>query len=532
MQAEPSFVMPEEQDNLHQLILALEKSNCFDHPVEQFEIVETHISCLLLTGPYVYKFKKPLDLGFLDFTTLEKRKHCCEEEIRLNSRLAPDLYLDVVAITGDERSPQINGDGPVIEYAVKMAQFDRSLELDKLIAQDRVTPTMIDRLAVDIAVFHGQIRTAPHDSRFGTPEHILQPVIDNLAQIKSMLADDRQYSMRMLAIEEWTDRTFEKFRPHFEKRKAKGFIRECHGDMHLGNMVLIDNKPVIFDCIEFSESLHWIDVVSDLAFLVMDLHYYNRPDLAFRLLNIWLQETGDYEGLKGLCFFMAYRALVRAKVACIRLGQEQNREQDMLDYRRHIDLAATFIQSQQPVLFIMHGLSGSGKTTFSQALLERLAAIRIRSDLERKRLHYLPPTAKTGSAIAADLYSPASTDQTYGRLEKLAEQILNAGYPVIVDATFLHASRRQDFRQLAQNCNVPFVILDCKTDDAVLRERIQRRQQSHTDASEADLNVLGYQQSTQQKLRKEEQHYCVTIDTNGIPDIDAVLSAIKNKLEN
>ena len=536
MQAEPSIMIPAEQDNLYQLIRALEKSTGFDHPVDQFEIVETHISCLLLTGPYVYKFKKPLDLGFLDFSTLEKRKHCCEEEVRLNRRLAPELYLGIVAITGDERSPQINGDGPVIEYAVKMVQFDRSRELDKLIRQGEVTAGLIDKLAVNIAAFHGQARPAAHDSRFGTAEHILQPVADNLAQIKTMLVHDRQYSVRMLAIEQWTEKTFEKLKPHFAKRKTRGFIRECHGDMHLGNMVLIGNEPVIFDCIEFSEPLRWIDVMSDVAFLAMDLHYHGRPDLAYRFLNAWLQETGDYEGLKVLRFFQVYRALVRAKVACIRLGQEHDNEQDnaqeKTEYHRHIDLAAAFVQPQQPVLFITHGLSGSGKTTITQSLLERRCAIRIRSDLERKRLHYLPPNAKTGSAIAADLYSPASTDQTYDRLEKLAALVLTAGYPVIVDATFLQASRRRDFMQLAKTCNVPFLILDCRAGETVLEDRIQQRQQSGTDASEANLDVLKYQLRTRQHLQKDEQQNCVTIDTDEGPDIDAIQSAINYKLGN
>lgn len=536
MQSEPSIMVPEEQDNLHRLIQALENSAAFDHPLEQFEIVETHISCLLLTGPYVYKFKKPVDLGFLDFSTLEKRKHCCEEEVRLNRRLAPKLYVEVVTITGEERSPQINGAGPVIEYAVKMVQFDRSRELDKLISQDAVTAGLIDKLAVTVAAFHGKARPAPHDSRFGTAEHILQPVTDNLVQIKKMLAHDRQYSVRMLTIDQWTEKTFEKLKPHFAKRRTKGFIRECHGDMHLGNMVLVENEPVIFDCIEFSESLRWIDVMSDVAFLVMDLQYHDRPGLACRFLNAWLQETGDYEGLKGLRFFQVYRALVRAKVACIRLGQErdskQDNEQEKTEYHRHIDLAAALVQSQQPVLFITHGLSGSGKTTISQSLLERRGAIRIRSDLERKRLHYLPPGAKTGSAIAADLYSPASTDQTYEQLEKLAALILAAGYPVIVDATFLQASRRRKFMQLAETCNVPFVILDFRAGKAVLRDRIQQRQQAGTDASEADLKVLAYQLRTQQCLHKNEQRHCVTINTDQAPDIDAILSTINYKVGN
>jgi aminoglycoside phosphotransferase family enzyme/predicted kinase len=532
MQVESSAMITAKQDDLYQMITALGKSASFDHPVDRFEIVETHISCLLLTGPCVYKFKKPLNLGFLDFSTLEKRKRCCEEEVRLNRRLAPGLYLAVVSITGNARAPQINGDGPVIEYAVKMVQFDRNCELDKLIARDELTAELIDKLAATIALFHGHADVARQDNHFGTPEHILQPVTDNLSEIKTLLVHDRQYSKQMFAIKKWSEEMFEKLKPHFAKRKEQGFIRECHGDMHLGNMVLIENEPVIFDCIEFSEPLRWSDVMSDIAFLVMDLHYHDRPDLAYRFLNAWLQETGDYEGLKGLRFFMVYRALVRAKVACIRLGQENNNEQEKKEYHRHIDTAESFIQAASPVLFITHGLSGSGKTTISQSLLEEPGAIRIRSDLERKRLQNLPPTAKTGSTINAGLYSADNTDQTYARLEELAALILEAGYSVIVDATFLQASARRDFRQVAENCKVPFMILDCQASDKVLADRIQKRRQSNTDASEADLKVLQNQLRTRQALDKEEHQYCVTIETDKKVDFNVLRSAIDKKIRN
>jgi len=520
------------QDPLYQLIMALENSAGFDHPVEQFEIIETHISCLLLTGPCVYKFKKNLDLGFLDFSTLEKRKHCCEEELRLNRRLAPELYLAVVAITGVARSPQINGDGPVIEYAVKMVQFDRNRELDKLIARGELTAEVIDKLAVTVASFHEHADIAGRRSRFGTLDHILQPVTANLAEIKKRLSNDQHYSEQMSSLEKWSLKTFENLKLHFKQRKASGYVRECHGDMHLGNMVLVENEPVIFDCIEFSDALRWIDVMSDVAFLVMDLNYQNRSDLAYRFLNTWLEHSGDYAGLRGLRFFLVYRALVRAKIACIRLGQEQDGAEEITAYRHHIDMAASFIQPRQPVLFITHGLSGSGKTTVSQSLLEKRGAIRIRSDLERKRLQNLPPTAKTGSAIAAGLYTAASTDQTYARLQQQAGMILKAGYSVIVDATFLQTSCRRDFIRLSATCNVPFVILDCQASKKVLADRIQKRRQSGTDASEADLKVLEHQIRTRQSLDNEEQHYRVTIKTDKTLDMDSLLSAIDSKIRN
>ncbi|MCK5498831.1 MAG: phosphotransferase, partial [Gammaproteobacteria bacterium] len=270
-------------DKLLALIQSLKASADFGHPVSQFEIVETHISYILLTGPYAYKFKKPVDLGFLDFSTLNKRKHYCEEELRLNRRHAAQLYLDVITITGDEQSPMINGKGPVLEYAVKMVQFDRSLELDKLVVREGLTPALIDKLATTIAAFHDEAEVADEKNDAGSLEYIWHPVAENFSQIKTRLQDDHHYSERLASLARLSEVELEKLKHAFQVRKTQGFIRECHGDMHLGNIVLINNEPVIFDCIEFSEDLRWIDVINDIAFLVMDLDEHDCSELSHRL---------------------------------------------------------------------------------------------------------------------------------------------------------------------------------------------------------------------------------------------------------
>jgi aminoglycoside phosphotransferase family enzyme/predicted kinase len=518
-------------DKLLRLIQSLETSADFDHPVDQFEIVETHISYILLTGPYAYKFKKPVDLGFLDFSTLNKRKHYCEEELRLNGRHAAELYQDVITITGDEQSPVINGKGPTLEYAVKIVQFDRNLELDKLIVKEGLTPTLIDKLATVIAAFHKEAKVADEKSDAGSLTYIWHPVAENFSQIKARLHNDRLYSERLESLAQWSEAEFEKLRHAFKVRKAQGFVRECHGDMHLGNIVLINNEPVIFDCIEFSEYLRWIDVINDIAFLVMDLDEHECPELSYRLLNAYLEHTGDYAGLDVLHFYLVYRAVVLAKVACIRLDQEHHDKQAQSNYQHYIDMACTYTEQQQAVLFMTYGVSSSGKTTVSQSLLERWGAIRIRSDLERKELQGLAADAKTGSPVGGGLYSPENTQRTYNKLSGLSIDLLNAGYSVIVDATFLQACYRRDFIELAYACNVSFVILHCRASEERLKKRIQQRHVKGDDASEADLNVLAHQLETLEPLNDDEKQFCVTIDTDQELDIDTILTTIKSELK-
>jgi len=512
------------------LVEALQKYASFPHPVDHIEVVETHISYIFLTGTYAYKILKPVNLGFLDFSTLEKRKHYCEEALRLNRRHAPDIYVDMVTINGEEHTPVINGKGPVLEYAVRMVQFNRSQELDKLVIKKGLSPALMDKLALAIASFHNKADVAGPGSGMGTLPHILHPVTENYSQISAGLQDDKQYTTRLMTLKQWSDVEFKKLDSSFKTRKSKGFIRECHGDMHLRNIVLINDAPVIFDCIEFSEELRWIDVLNDFSFLIMDLYEHDYPELSHRLLNTYLEHTGDYSGLCVFRFYLVYRALVRAKVACIRLRQEGQDESARTDYRRYIDLALAFTQISAPALFITCGVSGSGKTWMSQSLLEKLGAIRIRSDVERKRLHDLAAHEKTGSSIGGGIYTTEITQDTYQRLNRLTVAVLDAGYSVIVDATFLQSAFRRDFIELATARHVPVMILYCHASNSTLRQRIMSRGQQGKDASEADMNVLEYQLETFEALSEEEQRYCIEVDTEDTLDMDTVLYRIKNRL--
>lgn len=543
------------------LIAALHEPQRYDHPVERVTLVETHISWVLLTGRYAYKIKKPVDLGFLDFSTLEKRRHFCEEELRLNRRLAPEIYLAVVPITGTPENPRLGGPDAPIEYAAKMVQFPQEARLDRVLARGELGPEHIDDLAARLAEFHLHAAVAGPDRPFGTPERVWQPVNENFEQIRARVADGNEARAArqerrgcgfgetdrppLERLAQWSRTTFEQLRDSFAARRRAGFVRECHGDAHLANMVLLDGRVVPFDCLEFNDNLRWIDVMNEAAFTVMDLESAcgaslprgpcldpigedrGQPAYARRFLNGYLEHTGDYEGLRVLRFYQVYRALVRAKVAAIRLSQpglsDAEREQIGESYRSYIELAERYTRPIRPALMIAHGLSGAGKTTLTQALVERLGAVRARSDVERKRLHGLAAAARSGSALNEGLYTAEAGARTYDRLAELARAIVGAGHTVILDATFLRRTQRDRMRALAEELRVPFLILAFEASEATLRERVAVREQAGGDASEAGLAVLEHQLASAEPLAVEERAQALVINTGRLP-ADAELS--------
>jgi len=301
-----------------------------------------------------------------------------------------------------------------------------------------------------------------------------------------------------------------------KKRKKQGFIRECHGDMHLANMALLDNQVVIFDCLEFDQNLRWIDVMSETAFLTMDLEDRKQNGFANRILNTYLEKTGDYEGTKILKYFQVYRALVRAKVSCIRLTQPGLTKKDQTlmtrELKTYVDLATRYILPREKWLAITHGLSGSGKTTLTQSFLEKTGALRIRTDVERKRLKGISPSTRSLSPLNKKLYTPLATRQVYRRVGELAQMIIQAGFPVIVDGTFLKKHQRKYLHSIAQNLKVPFVILNFKASESTLRKRITLREKKEYDASEANLEVLRHQISSQEPLEKTERLFSLDLE--------------------
>ncbi|TCK17534.1 hypothetical protein DFR30_0767 [Thiogranum longum] len=477
-------------DRLHELVQTLQQPALFPHPVTRFETIETHISIVLLTGMFAYKFKKPVNFGFLDFSTLEKRKHFCEEELRLNRRLAPELYLEVVPVTA---GPELGGEGKVIEYAVRMREFDQASQFDRLLDAGQLGSAHMDALGLRIARFHMNAAVATPDSHYGTPAAIQAPVEENFSQIQDCRQETGEQS-RLSSLRNGSRETFRKLQTILQTRKNTGFIRECHGDLHLRNIALVNETPVAFDCIEFNDNLRWIDIISEVAFLVMDLDHREQPGLASRFLNTWLEQTGDYAGITLLRYYLVYRAMVRAKVDCLRAyqaGIDSTSKASMLkEYRAYLALAERYTKPPSPMLILMHGLSGSGKTRVSQALLESLPAIRLRSDIERKRLHGLATDSRSSSGIDQGIYNRTGSELTYRHLKSLAAVLLDAGHHVIIDASFLQQTRLVPFIDLAKSRSARCLIIDCQAPVQELRERVIARESDQKEASEADIEVL------------------------------------------
>lgn len=511
------------------LIDALQNPSLFDHPVTQFEMIETHISWVLLTGPYAYKIKKPVNFGFLDFSTLERRKHFCKEELRLNRRLAPQLYLEVVTIHGTEQSPRLTGEDPAIEYAVKMRQFPQQAQLDRLLATDGLSTEQIDRLAQTVAGFHAEIAVVPAESTFGDLSHVTEPVLENFSQIRQCM-DHSEINPLLDRIEQWTQGQLLALRDAFTERKLNGFIRECHGDMHLRNMALLDGEIVIFDCIEFNKNFYLIDVMSEIAFVVMDLEDRQQTALARRFLNAYLQISGDYLGLRVLGFYKVYRAMVRAKVDALRTSQEQagtpEYAQTLQDLLQYLRLAESYTQPAQAILLINHGLSGSGKSVTTRQLLEELAAIVLRSDVERKRLFNIETNQHATALVDQGLYSPLAGEKTYAHLANLAKSLLLSSYSVIIDAANLKRAQREIFIQLAQALHCPYSILHYQARVDTLRQRVNHRMQSEHDASDATQQVLENQIKTAEPLNDDELLHSISINTEQTIDIPTLLKQI------
>jgi aminoglycoside phosphotransferase family enzyme/predicted kinase len=497
------------------LFAALLDPKCYPHPVTKVRVIETHISWVMLTGPYAYKIKKPVNLGFADFSTLGLRRYYCEEELRLNRRLAPGLYLDVVTIRGDDRSPRIGGDGPVLDYAVRMREFSQEALASRALAAGAFDAAGIDALAALVAKFHAGAPVARTGERAGLPETVLAAARQNFEQMLPLVRsapDDRL----LRALRQWTEREFETRRAGFAARRAGGFVRECHGDLHLGNIAILDGQPVPFDCIEFNDEFRWIDAMSEAAFLVMDLEDRGRADLAWRFLNRYLEATGDHAGIAVLRFYLVYRALVRAKVHLMRSRQPRvaraEKSRLIQAFRGYLALAERHAASPRPALVLAHGLSGCGKTTATQPLVESLGAVRLRSDVERKRLHGVASLAGSGSGLDTGIYSAAATAATYQRLGALAQDMLAAGFSVVVDAAFLKRMERDTFRAIAEQCDATFLILDFHAPLDVLRARVLARRERADDASEADLTVLERQVESREPLTPAEMAAAITVD--------------------
>jgi aminoglycoside phosphotransferase family enzyme/predicted kinase len=504
-------------------VAALHDPRAYPHDCGDVRLLETHISWVFLTGEYAYKLKKPVDFGFLDFSTLSKRRYYCEEECRCNSVFAPEIYCGVVSVVKDiDGRFHIGGDGEIVEYAVKMRQFDTENQLDHLLERGRLTGQMLRRFAKDIAAIYRDLPEIADALKPTREDRILHPLCENFRSLMAAQAA-QDYHAILARLRTWSIAMYEQMRDQFADRVHEGWIRERHGDLHLSNLVLTDNGIRAFDCIEFSEQLRQIDAVDDIAFLFMDCAVRGHEDLAYTFVDGYLEATGDYSGAPLLRFYAIYRSLVRAKVAALQLAQSfDDGAAKRLD--RHIDWARKIVNLPAGHIVLMCGPSGSGKSWLAERLVPYIPGIRIRSDIVRRQLAGLDRTQASGSDLDSGIYKQAMGEAVYARLLELTGDLIAVGENVVVDAAFLSSANRATFQAFARKQGCKCVVVQCDAQPDVLRQRVVLRLASGDDPSEATLAVLDRQLESFDLPGPDEQ--TIRVRTDHDVDIQHIITQL------
>ncbi|SDL57577.1 hypothetical protein SAMN05192555_105176 [Franzmannia pantelleriensis] len=514
------------------LIEALKSSSGYDHPVATVEVHETHISWILLTGEFAYKIKKPICFGsFLDFSTLAKRRALCEQEVRLNRRLAPNLYVAAVPISGTPEAPRINDASAPFEYAVKMRQFSNRLLFSHLQASGELSQELIDDLIDQLVDFHEQAAPVAVDSTLGSGESTAAIMEREFSLIRERLNNSDDLA-RLACLETLANEAHARLQEAFAARHRDGFVRETHGDIHLGNAVHHEGRALLFDGIEFNDELRWNDVACDLAFLLMDLEARGEQPLARHALNRYLELSGDYGLVRVLAYYKLYRALVMAKVAAIRYRQANDDDQQqpaLAECRRYLNLADGYARFAFPYLLIGVGVSGSGKSRFTAEVIRRLGGVRLRSDVERKRLFGFHPQASSQQQ-GVDIYTSSATHRTYQRLAELTGMLLESGLPVCIDATCLARWQRDMLGWEAEGRGLPLLTVSFEADVETLRQRIVKRARRGGDPSEASLDVLERQLAGLEPFGDDERRHLIHLDTTADDATETLVSLIQAKV--
>ncbi|HEX5166955.1 MAG TPA: AAA family ATPase [Thermomicrobiales bacterium] len=513
-------------------IAGLLKPDAYPHPVEHVELIQTHISYVLMAGDMVYKLKKPLDLGFLNFTTLRRRHYYCRQEVELNRRLCGDTYLGVVPVTRQGRRYRLDGRGEVIDYAVQMRRLPSDRMMDRVLADGRLTPEMLERLADKIARFHASSATGPQVERYGSPRTIERNWRENIDQTRPFVGRTLS-SWQADFIEAAALAFLTRHRHAFEERVRAGRIRDCHGDLRASAVCFTDDICV-YDCIEFNRRFRYADVASEVAFLAMDLDRRGRPDLADRFVARYQQTTGDDDLLRVLNFYKCYRAYVRGKVNSFQLDEpeiaEAAKATARTSARHYFELACRYAASDRlPIFIIMTGLSGTGKSAVASALAAKRDLAIISSDIVRKELAGIAEVDHQYEAYERGVYSREFTQQTYAALLDRARQLLAEGRSVIVDATFQRREWREQAFDLARQAGALVFCLETVADESIVRQRLVAREHDQAAISDARWETYLSQASRFEPVMEvgDWQHIC--LDT-GQPFGDVVASAM-NALE-
>lgn len=486
------------------------QSGFYPHPVtEPIKLEQTHISYVLLTGDYAYKLKKPVNFGFLDFSTLEKRQRFCAEELRLNQRGAPELYLEVLPVTQVENQYQLGGTGQPVEYVLKMRQFPQEALFSTMFEQGKLGEVHLEELGRVVAQYHANAETNDYIRTFGEVAQVRACIEENYDKTKKYIGGP-QTQARFEETKHFTDGFFAQRPELFASRIQNNWIRECHGDLHLRNICLWHEKILLFDCIEFNEQFRFVDVMYDVAFTVMDLEARQRLDLGNVFLNTYVEQTGDWDGLQVLPLYLSRQAYVRAKVNSLLLDDQSvssaAKEEAAATAADYYQLAWQYTKPRRGQLILMSGLSGSGKSTIARQLARKLGAIHIRSDAVRKHLAGIPLTERG----EANLYTAEMSQKTYDRLLELGIMLATQGFPVILDAKYDQQQLRLDAIAQAQSHQLPLQIVHCTAPLEVLRDRLSSRT---GDIADATADLLGAQQAAVEPFTEAEELYLKTLDT-------------------
>jgi len=504
---------------------ALLNARAYPHPTDSVTLLETHISWVLLAGKFAYKIKRPVCLAFVDQRSLERRHFLCLEELRLNRRFAPTLYLEVVGITLRSGEARIGGTGHAVEYAVRMRRFDRAQELDQLLANRGIEPVELARFGRRVAQLHARLPQASSTNSWGNPAAVRELILGNfeetlraagpIGSAREVEALRAPLSHKLDSSEAW-----------LRQRREAGFVREAHGDLHSRNIARVDGELLAFDCLEFEPSFRWIDVADETSLLIVDLEARGWPLHAHAFWSGYLDQSGDYGGHRVLDLYKAHRALVRAKVAALTMGRSTASEDQMLleEYRALLRSAGLALAPREALLLMIGGVSGSGKTWLARHLAPALQMTHVRSDVERKRLGGLDLSARSDSNLGQNLYSPVMNDAVYARLCECAEAILSGGHIALIDATFSRRATRRRFVALAARLGVRVAMIHCQAELPILRARLAERGRIGRDVSEADERVLDWQLQRFEPGEPDEGMEIIEVDTTR-PDAVACAEA-------
>jgi uncharacterized protein len=505
------------------LVETMTSPDFYPHKPAKIELVQTHISYVFIAGDIVYKIKKPVNFGFLDFTSLEKRKFYCEEELRLNKRLAPSIYLDVAPIAEDSSGNLILGSGgKVVEYAVRMKKLPQDRMLKTLLSKGQADEKVIDAVANKIAAFHQLAETGGRIDDMGSIATIRHNQDENFAQTVNYInVTIPQYQNNF--IKEYVENFLAQKKTLLEKRVANHKIRDCHGDLHLEHICITD-EIIIFDCIEFNERFRFGDVAAEVAFLTMDLDFNGYAWQAEAFVRSYLKYSGDTDLPVLLNFYRCYYAYVRGKVISFRLDQKEiplgERAQIIKSAESYFDLAYTYAaRLEGPVLILTSGLMGSGKSYQARNFAARLGARIIRTDLLRKEILNIVPTERHHVQFGAGIYSEDISRLTYDKAYELAAQAIRLGTPVIIDASFKKRTERQRAMELAQQLSVPFFLIECVCSDEIIKIRLEKRIQEKNNISDGRWEIFQQQKKDFDAINEIPAGHHFRIDTSGNPEI-------------